>query len=283
MTLRRTIAWSLGFCLFTSLSAQSLSESFKAQRGAWEQMLERGEAAAVRKSAEGMLAKDGLAVNPANYNDMQSLVSLRSLVAKACVSDGAWEDAVEQLQKAQSSAQENLSAAETTFAKLKTEHEARIKASKVALEKYQPTLKQMDEAPGLGPEQIKQRRQLKIFVDEHLAAVKHSEESLKTMDTILASLRVDKDSCTKSLADWQSFLAKEKADVASMGSEKKFVSEKLEQVKGDDARSRSERLAYARRLARLDPTNKDVTRLVNGLLGREEEPAPPPAKKGRKK
>jgi hypothetical protein len=38
-------------------------------------------------------------------------------------------------------------------------------------------------------------------------------------------------------------------------------------------------LAYARRLQRLDPTNKDIQRLVNGLMGREEEAAPAPAAK----
>jgi hypothetical protein len=60
------------------------------------------------------------------------------------------------------------------------------------------------------------------------------------------------------------------------------VAEKLEQVKADDARPRPERLAYARRLQKLDPANKDVTRLVNGLLGKEEDSEPVKPKKKKK-
>jgi hypothetical protein len=60
------------------------------------------------------------------------------------------------------------------------------------------------------------------------------------------------------------------------------VASKLEQVKGDDARPRQERLTYARRLQKLDPANKDVLRLVNGLLGKEEEPEPVKPTKKRK-
>ena len=58
-------------------------------------------------------------------------------------------------------------------------------------------------------------------------------------------------------------------------------------MKTDDARPKQERLTYARRLQKLDPANKEVLRLVNGLMGKEEEPAPvkpkkkkPAAKKG---
>jgi len=46
------------------------------------------------------------------------------------------------------------------------------------------------------------------------------------------------------------------------------VAEKLEQVKVDDARPRPERLAYARRLLRLDPSNPDCQRFVDALMGK---------------
>lgn len=48
------------------------------------------------------------------------------------------------------------------------------------------------------------------------------------------------------------------------------------QVQADDARPQAERLAYARRLEKLDPANPEAVRLVNALLGREEQPAPLP-------
>lgn len=54
-------------------------------------------------------------------------------------------------------------------------------------------------------------------------------------------------------------------------------------MKADDARPKLERLTYARRLQKLDPSNKDVTRLINGLMGKEEEPAPVKSKKKKKK
>ena len=67
-----------------------------------------------------------------------------------------------------------------------------------------------------------------------------------------------------------------------MGGTSQYVTGKLEQVKADDARPRPERLTYARRLLKLEPSNKDVIRLVNGLLGKEEEPEPVKPKKRKK-
>ena len=45
---------------------------------------------------------------------------------------------------------------------------------------------------------------------------------------------------------------------------------------GDDAKPVQERLTYARRLQTLDPANAECKRLVNSLLGKDEEPAPQP-------
>ena len=149
-----------------------------------------------------------------------------------------------------------------------------------AMAKQAPRLRELDEAPGLTADQLKLRQQLKIFMDEQQAAIAHSERALKDIENILTRLRQAKETTARAAADWQAFLAAEKVEVAETGGTTHYVTEKLEQVKGDDARPRQDRLAYARRLQKLDPANKDVLRLVNGLLGKEEEPAAPkPANK----
>ena len=261
----------------------SLESRFKENRGPWEALLNQGEASAVRKAAEGLLAREGQAVNPSNYNDMHALVALRSLLAKACVGEGAWEDALDQLGRAKAAAAENLAAAQATFDRLRGDHQSRIKASQEAMARQEPRLKELEEAPGLTADQIRVRQQLRTFMEEHRAAVKHSEESLKAMDGILALLQADQAACAKSVEEWQTFLAKEKAEQTEAGGAVPYVAAKVEQVKADDARPRLERLAYARRLQRLDPSNKDLARLMNALLGRDEEPEKPKPSKKRKK
>lgn len=275
------LGYLLACVLSVSLGAQSLTDRYKEVRGPWELQLERGEAPTVRKGVEALLGREGLTVNPSDYNDMHALVALRSLAARACVSEGSWEDAVTHFQKAQSAAEENLATAEPLLAKTRMEHELKLKEFRDAMAKQAPRLKELDEAPGLNQDQIKLRQQLKIFMDEQQAAIAHSERALKDIEAILARLRQAKETTAKASADWQAFLATEKAEVAEVGGMARYVAEKLEQVKGDDARPRQDRLAYARRLQKLDPSNKDVVRLVNGLLGKEEEPAP--AKPARKK
>ena len=94
----------LACALAMSLGAQSLTDRFKEVRGPWELQLERGEAATVRKGVEALLGREGLTVNPSDYNDMYALVALRGLAARACLSEGSWEDAVIHFQKAQSAA-----------------------------------------------------------------------------------------------------------------------------------------------------------------------------------
>lgn len=273
----------LACAMSVSLGAQSLTDRFKEVRGPWELQMERGEAATVRKGVEALLGREGLTVNPSDYNDMHALVALRSLAARASVSEGSWEDAVTHFQKAQSAAEENLATAEPFLAKTRMEHELKLKEFRDAIAKQAPRLKELDEAPGLTQDQLKTRQQLKIFMDEQQAAIAHSERALKDIEAILLRLRQAKETTAKATADWQAFLAAEKAEVAEVGGMTRYVAEKFEQVKGDDARPRQDRLAYARRLQKLDPANKDVVRLVNGLLGKEEEAAPAKPKKAKKK
>ncbi|MBI1751310.1 MAG: hypothetical protein HY014_07935 [Acidobacteria bacterium] len=278
----------LACALATSLGAQSLTDRFKEVRGPWELQLERGEASTVRKGVEALLGREGLSINPSDYNDMHALVALRGLAARACLAEGSWEEAVAHMSKAQSAAEENLATAEPFLAKTRAEHELKLKEYREAIAKQTPRLRELEEAPGLSQEQIKLRQQLKIFMEEQQAAIAHSERALKDIEGILARLRQAKETTAKTTADWQAFLATEKAEMAEAGGTVPFVAGKLDQVKADDARPRQERLTYARRLQKLDPSSKDVTRLVNGLLGKEEEaePAKPkpkkkaPAKKG---
>lgn len=276
------IGFLLACALATSLGAQSLTDRFKEVRGPWEIQLERGEAATVRKGVEALLGREGLTVNPSDYNDMHALVALRSLAARACVSEGDWEDAVVHFQKAQSAAEENLATAEPFLAKTRMEHELKLKEFRDAIARQAPRLKELDEAPGLKQDQIKLRQQLKIFMDEQQAAIAHSERALKDIESILGRLRLTKETTAKTAGDWQAFLAAEKAEVAEAGGMTTYVAAKLEQVKADDARPRQERLTYARRLQKLDPANKDVPRLVNGLMGKEEAPEPVKPKKKKK-
>ena len=275
------LGFLLACALATSLGAQSLTDRFKEVRGPWELQLERGDAPTVRRGVEALLGREGLTVNPSDYNDMHALAALRSLAARACVAEGSWEDAVVHLQKAQSAAEENLGTAEPLLAKTRAEHELKLREFRDAMDKQAPRLKELEEAPGLTQDQMKLRQQLRIFMDEQKAAIAHSERALKDIEGILVRLRQTKESTAKAATDWQAFLAAEKAEVTEAGGTVRYVAEKVEQVKADDARPQQERLAYARRLQKLDPANKDVTRLVNGLMGKEEEPeaAKPKAKK----
>lgn len=265
--------------LAATLGAQSLTDRFKEVRGPWELQLERGDAPLVRRGVEALLGREGLTVNPSDYNDMHALVALRGLAARACVSEGSWEDAVVHFQKARSAAEENLATAEPLLARTRTEHETRLKEFREAMARQAPRLRELEEAPGLSQEQMKLRQQLKIFMDEQQAALTHSERALKDIEDILGRLRQAKEATAKAATEWQAFLAAEKAEVTEAGTVTKFVADKVEQVKADDARPRQERLAYARRLQHLDPANKDVARLVNGLMGKDEAPEAPAAKK----
>ncbi|HJV49203.1 MAG TPA: hypothetical protein VJ549_08020 [Geothrix sp.] len=269
----------LACALATSLGAQSLTDRFKEVRGPWELQLERGEATTVRKGVEALLGREGLTVNPSDYNDMHALVALRGLAARACLAEGNWEEAITHFQKAQSAAEENLATAEPFLAKTRMEHELKLKECRDAMAKQAPRLKELEEAPGLSQEQMKVRQQLKIFMDEQQAAIAHSERALKDIESILVRLRQAKETTAKTSADWQAFLVTEKAEISEAGGQVPFVAAKLEQVKANDTHPKQERLIYARRLQKLDPANKDVTRFLSLLLGKEDEPEPAKPKK----
>ena len=268
------LGFLLACALVSHLGAQSLTERFRDVRGPWELQLERGEAPTVRRGVEALLGREGLTVNPSDYNDMYALVALRSLAARACAAEGSWEEAVVHLQKAQATADENLHTAEPLLAKTRMDHELKLKEFQDAIAKQAPRLRELEEAPGLSQDQMKLRQQLKIFMDEQKAAIAHSERALKDIQDILARLRQAKESTARATADWQAFMAREKAEMDEAGGLPRFVTEKLAQVKADEGRPRNERLTYARRLQKLEPGNKDIARLVNGLLGREDEEAP---------
>ncbi len=264
--------------LVLPLGAQTLSDRFKESYKVWEMTLERGDGAVIRKSAEALLQKEGLTVSRSDYNEMRTLVAVLDVTARACVLDGAWEDAVAYLQKASGTAAENITNTSATFLKIRKEHEEKLSDWKSTVSKLEEKLKGLDAQPGLSQELLKQRAQIKDVLDEHRNAIAHSEWAIKEIDGLLDRLKTDLDNDTKSLAAWQEFLAKEKQDIDAAGSIPKYVTDKLIQVKADESRPRNERLAYARRLARLDPASKDCRRFIDGLLGLEGAPEAPASK-----
>lgn len=274
--------------LVQPLGAQTLSDRFKESYKVWEMTLERGDGAAVRKSTEALLQKEGQAVSRSDYNEMRALVAVLDMAARACVTDGAWEDAIASLQRASDTATENTANTGSTFSKIRKEHEEKLVDWKDAAAKTEAKLKELDTKPGLTQEMLKQRSTLKDFLDEHRNAIAHSEWSIREIDGLLDRLKKDQETDAKSLAAWQDFLAKEKQEIESAGTVQKYVADKLLQVKADEARPRNERIAYGRRLMHLDPANKDCRRFVDGLLGLGESaenlaPKAAPAKRAKPK
>ncbi len=264
--------------LVLPLGAQTLSDRFKESYKVWEMTLERGDGAVIRKSAEALLQKEGLTVSRSDYNEMRALVAVLDLAARACVLDGAWEDAVAYLQKASGTAAENITNTSATFLKIRKEHEEKLSDWRGTVTKLEEKLKGLDAQAGLSQELLKQRAQIKDVLDEHRNAIAHSEWAIKEIDGLLDRLKTDQENDTRSLAAWQEFLAKEKQDIDAAGSIPKYVADKLIQVKADESRPRNERLAYARRLMRLDPANKDCRLFIDGLLGLEGAPEAPAPK-----
>jgi len=264
------------------LSAQALPDRFKENRPAWEESLGKGNSAPVRRATEALLATEGVAVNPSDYNAMHAMVAVMNLAARACVLEGAWDDAVAHLQKAAQAAADNETAAGSTFGKLMKQHQDKLAEWREETRKQEQRLKVLDAQNGLTFEQIKLKSQIHSFLDEYRNAIAQSERSLAEIDGLLALLKKEREVYAASLAEWQGFLAKEKADLARTGSAAAYVAEKLDQIKADDARPLAERLAYGRRLQRLDPANADVIRFVNGLTGKEDAPPPKPVRKGKR-
>lgn len=259
-------------------AVQGLPDRFKENRAAWEENLDKGQGAPVRKATEDLLQQEAVAVNPSDYNAMHAMVAVRNLAAKACVVEGAWEDAITHLEKASQAATDNVATAEGTFAKLVTQHQDKLKEWREETAQQEKRLQALDAQAGLTADQIKLRGQIRGFLDEHHKAIAQSEKSLKEIDALLVLLKKEQETYAASLNEWQGFLAKERTDIARLGSKSAYVAEKLEQVKADDARPRTERLAYGRRLLSLDPANQECQRFVNGLEGKDEA-APVPAKK----
>lgn len=263
----------------------SLSDRFREGRNGWEQAIQRGDGNHVRRALESVLEREGPAVNPSDYNEMHALVGLRNLLAQACVVEGSWEEAVEHLRKAAAAADDNAANAAQNLGRVRQQHLDKLAEWKDSQARQEQRLKELEGQPGLTQAQMKSRTQIKAFLDEQKNAIAHSERALRSIDDVLAQLKVDKDTYGKSLAEWQGFLVKEKLESAQAGSTAKYAADKLEQVKADDARPRFERIAYGRRLLRLDPANPDTKRFVNGLLGLDEpeDVKPAPKKKAKKK
>jgi hypothetical protein len=266
----------LPFLLALSLPAfsQNLPKKFEDNRSVWEESLAKGVSAPVRKAAEAILLQEGPAVNPSDYNAMHAMVAMLGLAARSCVLEGAWEDAVAHLQKAAQTASENATGAEATFQRIRRQHQDNLKIWRSEVAKLEQRVQDMDAQGGLTSDQIKTRTQVRVQLDEYRGAINSSERSLGEIDNLTAQLRKEQETYAASLAEWQGFLAKEKGEIARKGSLDAYVAEKIEQVKGDDAKPLPERLAYARRLIHLSPTNPDSLRLVNGLTGKDSDPAP---------
>jgi hypothetical protein len=275
----------LAVCAIT-LDAQTLSDRFKENYKIWDLTLDRGDGSTVRRGVESLLQKEGLTVSHSDYNEMHTLVAVNQLAARACVLEGAWEDGVAFLQKAEAAAAENLRTTSESLGKLRKEHEQKLSEWKDAVAKQEPRLKELDEQPGLTKELVQQRTQVREYIEERRNSIAHSEQSIRDIDGILDWLRKDQETSTKGVAAWQTFIAKEKQEMELAGSAQKYVSEKLEQVKADDARPRFDRLAYTHRLQRLDSSNQECAKFARALLGGEEPldtPQPKPAKKTKKK
>jgi hypothetical protein len=262
------------------VAAQGLPDRFQELRATWEASLAKGQGAPVRKAAEDLIQQDEVAVNPSDYNAMHAMAGIHNEAAKACMLEGAWEDGVAHLAKDSQIATDNIANAEGTFAKVVAEHQNKLKAWRAETAEQEKRLQTLDAQPGLSSDQIKLRSQIRGFLDEHRKAIAQSENSLKEIDALLTLLRQEQAAYAAALAQWQAFLAKEKADISRLGTVTAYVAEKLEQVKADDAKPLTERLAYARRLRRLDPSSAECRRFVDGLEGRDD--AAPPKKAKRK-
>lgn len=271
--------------LVAPVGAQTLADRLKEGHKAWDLALERGDSASVRRSSEGLLQREALTVGTTDYNEMRALVAIQDYAARACAQEGAWEDAIVHLQKAATAATENFAVTEGTFARIRKDHEAKLTEWRETIIKQEKRLKDLESQAGLTEEHMKLRGQIRSFLDEYRSAVAHSEWSLKEIDGLLAQLRKEKETYAASLVGWQDFLTREKQEIVQAGGSPRFVAEKLEQVKADDARPKGDRLAYGRRLLRLDPENAECQRFVNGLIGvsnEPEAPAKPTKKKARK-
>ena len=261
--------------------AQGLTDEFKKNHSVWEESLGQGQGASVRKATEALLQQEAVTVNPSDYNAMHAMEAVLNLTARACVLEGAWEDAVDYLAKASQTASDNANAAQGTFARLIAEHQEKLQQWRPQVAQQEQRLRLLEAQSRPSSEQLKLKAQIQQFLDEHRHSIAHSEMALKEIDSLLVLLDREKDAYAASLTEWRGFLAKERADIASLGSVNTYATDKLDQVMADDARPRTERLAYARRLLRLDPSNKGCQRFVDELEGLGEPPALPPRRRAK--
>lgn len=271
--------------LMAPLCAQSLSDRLRDVRKDWDLLLEKGNGKTVRSAAEALLEKEGSSVSRSDYNDMRVLVSVRDYAARACALEGEWEETVKHLEAASASAAENQVAAEATFARIRREHETKMVEWQDAVRKQEDNLQKVNSQEGLTEGQIKYRAQLKTFLEEHRAAIAHSEWSLKEMDALLAQLKKEKEIYKLSLDSWKTFIEREKSEVEEAGGTQAYVGDKLSQVKADDARPLFDRLSYARRLQKLEAGNRNIQLFIRSLVGEpaQESEVPKTVKrKGRK-
>jgi hypothetical protein len=263
--------------------AQVFADAFNGKRDGWEMRLKRGDAVAVRQEIETFLSLQGANASPSHYGDQHAIVGARGLAARACVASGDWEAALGDLQKAASTAGDNLSATEASFAKLKAEHTDKLALWKGELADAQAKLDQLSSAPGLTEDQMKLKGQLQTYVAEHQSSIQHSEDALKAMDGALATLRQEKSDYEASAAAWATFIDKEKADITTAGGAPAYVAQKADQVKADGAKSPEERLAYVERLLKLDPASAAAKHLEATLQGKPQTDAPAKKKPSRRK
>jgi hypothetical protein len=93
----------------------------------------------------------------------------------------------------------------------------------------------------------------------------HSERSIKEISNLLAILKKEKEVHTYSLSHWQTFLDRERVDIAKIGTVTSYVVEKLKQIKVDKKIGNYERLSCSRRLLRLDPSNLECRHFIDSL------------------
>jgi len=293
-----------GFLLALALAlpaqSQGLADRYRESHRGWEAALERGEGAQTRRAVEVMIQREGALSGTSDYNEMRALVGLYDLAARACVLDGAWEDAVGYLQKALDTATLNYDQASATFGRIRKEHDAKLPGWREAVTGMEARLKTIDDYHGLTEQLLKERDQLKVTLADHKAAIAHSERSLKEMDGILDTLRQTREAFTRSLAEWKTFIEKERQEVVQAGSPTRYAEGRVEQLKADETRPKFERIAFTRRLLKVDPTCAAAKSLLGSLTGSapaeaesaakhpaakatKKAPAKAPAKKGRKR
>lgn len=273
--MRPALAVLFALALAQPLLGQGVKERVKDSYRTWNALLERGDAKTVRGITEGLLAREALAVSTADYGEMQAVVALRDVAARACVLDGSWEEGVAHLEKAAAAAADNLAVFQGTAARIRKEHDTSLATWRATVKEQEQRLKDLEAQPGLSEPQMKLRSQLRTALDEHRAAIAHSEWALKELEGVAIQLQKERDTYATSLAAWQAFLDKERTEREAAPTPAEFVASKLLQVKVDDARPRFERLAYGRRLQRIDPGNEEVNQFIAALMGAESTDDPP--------